>query len=132
MAAKIDGMKPPFIPVGGLEGLPSKKTVAPSGGDLDFRKILLDKIADEQKVKFSAHAKTRLESRNIDLTEDNITQLGQALNRAQHKGAHDSLIVMQNLAFIANVDNRTIITAIDDNSLVENVFTNIDSAVFVK
>ena len=132
MTDRIDGMKPPFVPIGGLNGLPSPKPAASRGSESDFRKLLLEKIADEQKIKFSAHAKTRIESRDIELTADNVAQLANALDRAQNKGAHDSLIVMNDLAFIANVDNRTIITAIDNEALNENVFTNIDSAVLVR
>ncbi len=132
MPGKIDGMKPPFIPIGGLEGMPSRKPVMPSEEESGFRKILLDKVAEEQKVKFSAHAQNRLQSRQIEMTGDNIMKLADAMNKAQNKGAHDSLILMQNVAFIVNLDNRTVVTAMDNESMKENVFTNIDSAVFVE
>jgi len=132
VAGKVDGIKPPFVPIGGLEGIPSRKPIVSSGGESDFRELLLEKIAEEQKIKFSAHAKTRLESRNIELSTEKVSKIAEALNRAENKGAHDSLIVMENVAFIANIDNRTIITAIDEANMRENVFTNIDSAIIVK
>ncbi len=132
MPGKIDGMKPPFMPIGGLEGIPSRKPAAPEGGRDDFQKILLDKLADEQKIKFSAHAQNRLQSRNIEMTADRMVKLAEAMDRAQDKGSKDSLIFMKDVAFIVNLNNRTVITAVDDETLKENVFTNIDSAVIVK
>ncbi|MFZ0392050.1 MAG: TIGR02530 family flagellar biosynthesis protein [Calditrichia bacterium] len=131
MPGKIDGMKPPFVPIGGLEGIPSRRPVVPESGGSDFKKLLLEKMAEERRIKFSAHARTRLESRNIEMSPDDLSKLSDAMDRASGKGAHDSLILMREAAFIVNLDNRTVITAVDDAGLKENIFTNIDSAVVV-
>lgn len=131
MPGKIDGMKLPFMPIGGLEGLPSRKPAVSGPGESDFKKMLLDRMAEEQQIKFSAHAQTRLQSRNIVITADNLARLSEAMGRAQGKGSHDSLILMKDLAFVVNLDNRTVITAIDDETMKEKVFTNIDSAVII-
>jgi len=80
-------------------------------------------------IKFSAHANTRIKSRNIELTPEIIGKLEKAVSGAATKGARDSLILMKDLAFIVNIPNRTVITAMDGESIRENVFTNIDSAV---
>lgn len=80
-------------------------------------------------VKFSAHAATRLKSRNIEVTNDIMNKLEKAVSGAANKGARDSLILMKDLAFIVNIPNRTVITAMDGESMKENIFTNIDSAV---
>ena len=71
----------------------------------------------------------RLESRNIALNDVDMTQLQNAVNRAEEKGAKDSLVLLRDLAFIVNVKNRMVVTAIDSERMKENVFTNIDSAV---
>jgi flagellar operon protein len=39
------------------------------------------------------------------------------------------LILLDDVALVVSVANRTVITAIDGDSLKENVFTQIDSAV---
>ncbi len=132
MPGKIDGIKPPFVPIGGVEGIPSRQPVAPAEGASDFRDILLEKISREHGIKFSAHAQTRVQSRNLPLDGENLEKLVQAVDQAQRKGAHDSLILLNDMAFIVNVDNRTVITAMDNEGLKENVFTNIDSAVIMK
>jgi flagellar operon protein len=82
-------------------------------------------------LKFSAHAKERLSSRNISLSPEELARITDAVNKAAAKGARQSLLVMDHSAFVVSVTNRTVITALDGNSMKENVFTNIDSAVIV-
>lgn len=82
-----------------------------------------------ERIKFSAHASTRLKSRNIEMTREIMGKLEKAVSGAASKGARDSLILMKDLAFIVNIPNRTVITAMDGESMKENIFTNIDSAV---
>ena len=53
------------------------------------------------------------------------------LEKAENKGSKDSLIMVDNVAYVVSVENKTVITAIDDQNVKENVFTNIDSAVFM-
>lgn len=81
------------------------------------------------RVKFSAHAEERLQSRNIRLSSEDHGRLSEAMDRAEAKGARDSLIMMNNVAYVVSVENRTVITAVE-NEDAGNVFTNIDSAVF--
>jgi flagellar operon protein len=81
------------------------------------------------EIKFSAHAQTRLKSRNIEMTQDMTAKLEQAVNTAAQKGCRDSLVLFSNCAFIVNVPNRTVVTAMDGENIRDNVFTNIDSTV---
>ena len=83
-------------------------------------------------VKFSQHASQRLQTRNINLSNEQMNQLKSAVDKAAQKGARESLILMNNdLALVVSVTNRTVITAMDGSSIRDNVFTNIDSAVIV-
>lgn len=80
---------------------------------------------------------TRLQMRNITLSPDDLNKLRDAVDRAEAKGAREALVLMsrpsrdQDLALVVSVKNRTVITAMDGDSLKDNVFTNIDSAVIV-
>ena len=94
-----------------------------SGG---FSEVLRSRM---DGIRFSAHATTRMKSRNIEMTPEVMGKLEKAVSGAESKGARDSLILMKDLAFIVNIPNRTVITAMDGESIRENVFTNIDSAV---
>jgi flagellar operon protein len=96
-----------------------------------FDAVLQTTVERGLALKFSAHAKERLALRNIRLSEEDMARITDAVNKAAAKGARQSLLVMDQLAFIVSVTNRTVITALDGGSMKENVFTNIDSAVIV-
>ena len=91
----------------------------------------LQKAQEPRNVEFSKHAMTRAEERGIDITPDLIDQLRGSMIRAEAKGATNILAMDSEKAFIINVPNAKVITAITQNELKENVFTNIDGAVFL-
>lgn len=96
-----------------------------------FDSLLKQKLAESDEIKFSKHAELRLQSRNISLTQVQKDKMKEAVTKAESKGVRDSLVLMDNLAFVVNVKNRTVITAANSNELKENVFTNIDGAVII-
>lgn len=79
------------------------------------------------QIKFSRHASQRLESRQIDMSEEQKVRLQTAANQAREKGMREPLVMVDNLAFIVNVKNNTVITAVNDTERA--VFTNIDGAI---
>lgn len=83
------------------------------------------------EVKFSKHAAGRLADRNIELTSGQMERLQEGTQRAQQKGIKESLVIVDQLAFIVNIPNSTVVTAMSQNDAVENVFTNIDGAVII-
>ena len=91
----------------------------------------LQKAKGPRNVEFSKHAMTRAEERGIDITPDLMDQLRGSMIRAQAKGATNILAMDNEKAFIINVPNAKVITAITQNEMKENVFTNIDGAVFL-
>lgn len=95
-----------------------------------FEKILQQKI-DQKGLKISNHAQMRMNMRNIHLNQEQMAKLNNAVERAAQKGVRESLILMNDLAFVVSIRNRTVITAVDGPSIKENVFTNIDGAVIV-
>jgi len=96
-----------------------------------FKDILTSKLEEESKLSFSKHAKNRIISRDIELTKNNLQQLEKGVEKLKNKGAKDSLVFLNKVAYIVSVENDTVITAIDDENVKENVFTNIDSAVLM-
>ncbi|QCX34755.1 flagellar protein [Caloramator sp. E03] len=97
---------------------------------IEFSKIL-EKVEVNKELKFSAHAMDRLRDRNINLTEKDIENLKSAVEKIKSKGGKDALILYNNIAFITSIRNNTIITAVDNDNIKENVFTNIDSAMIL-
>jgi len=106
----------------------SQKQVTKSQGS-SFEELFNGEISNQEGVKFSKHAQARLESRNINLSDADLKKLGGAVDQASSKGVQDSLIVMNGLAFIVKVPDRTVVTAMPMDDANSNVFTNIDGAV---
>lgn len=93
-----------------------------------FQEILQQKSIPD-KLRFSKHAAVRLSDRGISLTKEQMGRLEEGTNRASQKGIKDSLVIVDELAFIVNVPNRTVVTAMDSTNTNENIFTNINGAV---
>lgn len=85
--------------------------------------------SQNQAVKFSKHASNRLSDRSIELSVNQIDRLNAGTQKAHEKGINESLVLVDELAFIVNTKNNTVITAMTKNSSDDNVFTNIDGAV---
>lgn len=98
---------------------------------VSFEELLQQKINDTSEIKFSKHATNRLDERGIELTEDQSMRLEEGVMKASEKGIKDSLVLVDQLAFIVNVPNQTVITAMDQTESDDNIFTNIDGAVIV-
>lgn len=90
----------------------------------------LQTLENVQRVRFSNHAQNRLQSRDINLNSDNVNRLSDAIDKAEKRGGKSSLVMVDDLAFIVNVQSRTVITALDKDQRGEGVFTQIDSVVF--
>lgn len=84
---------------------------------------------DQSPIKFSKHANERLSERNIILSKMQLSRLEDGTQKARQKGVKESLICVDDLAFIVNVKNNTVVTAMNQED--EKIFTNIDGAVIV-
>ena len=99
---------------------------------LSFEEVLRQKQSDHaSELKFSKHASMRLEERNISLTMEQNVRLENGVAKDSEKGIRDSLVMIDSLAFIVNVPNKTVVTAMDQTEQQDNIFTNIDGAVIM-
>ena len=111
-----------------FQNVKPEKTTEPNKEVVSFQDVLNAKV--EQEVKLSKHANQRLENRNIELSKDQLERLNQGVGQARTKQIQESLVMMDNLAFIVNVKNNTVVTAMEQGESGQ-VFTNIDGAVIV-
>mgnify|MGYP000935551419 CR=1 FL=1 len=113
--------------------LTRKSTDAVTSSGVSFEDILKQKQDAKAggTLKFSKHATMRLMDRNINLSEEQNERLETGVFKAGEKGIRESLVIMDNLSFIVNIKNRTVITAMDQSENEENVYTNIDGAVII-
>jgi flagellar operon protein len=82
-------------------------------------------------LKFSKHAGERLRQRNITLSDDQMARLQDGAKKASDKGIRESLVIMDSLSFIVNTKSNTVITAMEQSSDADNIYTNIDGAVII-
>ena|SRR5579875_446176 len=127
---RIEGLNvPPAVSPVRPQGVPVQ--VPPTGGS-SFRDVLRSTTSTAgQPLKFSAHAQQRLASRNITLSSDDVAKMNAMADQAAAKGAKQSLFMMRDVAMVVSIQNRTVITAVDQSSMKNNVFTNIDSAAII-
>lgn len=113
--------------------LPKESKAVSSSSDqvTSFSDILRKQFVEEaSELKFSKHATQRLDERNISLSIEQSERLNAGVQKASEKGINDSLVIVDSLAFIVNVPNQTVVTAMDQSESTDNnVFTNIDGAV---
>ena len=86
------------------------------------------------RVQFSSHAQKRADKRDLNLDAPTMTRLNNAIDRAAAKGSRSSLVMLDGLAVVVDVRDRTVVTAMNTTGAAgqpgkEKVFTNIDSVV---
>ena len=110
----------------------TKSTYLP---EVSFEDVLRQKqnesVMESSALKFSKHAASRLNDINIALTDSQNVRLENGVKQASEKGITESLVLVDSLAFIVNVPNKTVVTALDQTEANSNIFTNIDGAVII-
>ena len=101
--------------------------------EVSFQDIREQKRADinSSELRFSKHASMRLINRNINLSAEQKARLMTGAEQAEAKGIKESLVLVDSLAFIVNIPNRTVVTAMEQGETAENIYTNIDGAVII-
>jgi flagellar operon protein len=128
----LTGRTHPVDPAGKTQHGPQQAPLSPQGES--FAEILdkVSKGSESKGIQFSGHALKRLEDRNIALNEQDVLRIQDAVDRAASKGSQDSLILDGDNAFVVNIPNRTVITAVDQMEMRDRVFTQIDSTVLTR
>ena len=119
----------PLHPAHGPAATPSQAASAARSGD--FASVLDRALGQGRAVRFSAHAMQRVSDRNIQLTAADHARIADSTDAASAKGSREALLLMDRLALIVGVRNRTVITVIEPDAGENAVFTNIDSVVVV-
>ncbi len=107
------------------------QSASDSSEKVTFKDMFSRELANSRQLYFSKHAHERLYSRGINLSEDKLNSIADAVDKAELKGSKETLILTDQAAFVVSVKNRTVITAFDKDNLKEGVVTAIDSAVII-
>jgi flagellar operon protein len=100
---------------------------APSG-EASFTQTL----AKARGLEFSNHAQKRLQSREIQLDDERVNRLADAVDNVEKSGGKLSMVLVDDLAFIVNVRDRKVVTALDTKTQGRGVYNQIDSVAFAQ
>jgi flagellar operon protein len=127
---------PALLPPGALGGTQAPQAnrapaaPATNAGGQTFADVLAaTNTSTVQAPHFSKHALDRLQRRGIDVDQASLQRLTDGINKAAAKGSRNSVVFVDNTAFVVSVANNTVVTAVGAQNMREHVFTNIDSAV---
>ncbi len=84
-------------------------------------------IISSHRIKIFQTCKCKTGNEEYQSFRQQMERLENGTTKAREKGIQESLIMVDDLAFIVNVKNNTVITAVGDST--DSIFTNIDGAV---
>jgi len=118
-------------PIGKFESIPIDKNGSNKvqKSSSTFKEILKEAATEKTDYTVSKHAAERLSE--INFTKDDMKVIGDGFKLAERKGAKNSVMIYKDVALIASIENKTLITAVEKDRVKENVFTNIDSVVIL-
>jgi flagellar operon protein len=129
---------PALLPPGAAAPASAPVSTPPTGGGSaptqPFADVLKGVQAGNQaseagQLRFSRHALQRVERRGVGLDASTLGRLNEGVGRAAGKGSRASVVLVDGTAFVVSVANKTVLTAVPQEHMKEQVFTNIDSAV---
>jgi flagellar operon protein len=128
--ATIDRIGPDLALQSGISSPPGQPTsgAPPSIGGQTFRDALAA-AADGHSLQFSEHAMKRVEQRQIPMQGDEMDRLSKAMDTLSQRGSRQSLVMLDQYAYVVHVPSHTVVTAVEPNQSKERVFTQIDSVV---
>ena len=114
-----------------LQSIPNQVPETNENGQT-FADALREKLDKTSAIEFSNHAIRRLDSRSVDIElNSKLERLNKGVEKAAEKGSNEALVLVDSTAFIVNIKHNKVITAMDTDELIGNVFTNIDSTVIM-
>ncbi len=125
--ARIQPLKPGKVnPAPAQKGTDVRQKEAPSFGE-----VLRKTVDQNETIRFSSHALRRLEERNLTLTDSQLHRLNEGVRQLNARGSQNSVILLDNTAYVVSVRNKTVVTAVNNAAENNNIFTNIDSMAIV-
>lgn len=105
---------------------PAARPAAGAPGTASFGDAL---AAAGERLTLSRHAQHRVERRGLQLDDQRLARLEGAVHSAALKGARNSVVMLDDLAVVVDIQQRMVVTAMEREGGRDRVFTNIDSVV---
>ncbi len=115
-------------PAPGSSPLGQPSSEAPPSDGVSFRDAL-SAAAGERSLSFSDHAMKRVEQRQIPLDGEQLDRLGKAMDTLSQRGSRQSLVMLDQYAYVVHPPSHTVVTAVEPDQSKERVFSQIDSVL---
>ena len=119
--------------VGNFQQIASTQTnrsnISSTKGKTSFKQVLDSVKSKDEGFTVSKHAALRLNE--INFTEEDMKQIEKGFEIAKDKNSKNTVMLYKDVALIASVENKTIITAVEKERAKDNIFTNVDSVVIL-
>lgn len=125
----VNGRAYPVGNIGELQNSYKNNNINNNNNSSSFKDILNKTLDDKNSFTISKHASLRL--KNLNFNENDMKNIEKGFKEAEEKGCKNSVMVYKDVAIIASIENKTIITAVEKDRAESNVFTNIDSVVLL-
>ena len=96
---------------------------------ISFQNLLDALKSQKESFTISKHAALRLNE--INFTDEDMKQIEKGFEMAKDKNSKNTVMLYKNVALIASVENKTLITAVEKERAKDNIFTNVDSVVIL-
>lgn len=123
---ELNGISVPFLPIGGINPV-QKKPFDLTQGLSEFQKVFATELS---KLNLSTNAQSSIKTNGIELSDFDMIKLESAFTRAETTNSKESMIMLNDNAYIVDVPNKTITNVVQKDQLRSTVITNIDSAIF--
>lgn len=123
-----------IYPVGNFRQLENTQSVANINSintqdNKSFKDVLNKVRSKDEGFIVSKHAALRLNE--INFTEEDMKKIEKGFQIAKNKNSKNTVMLYKDVALIASVENKTIITAVEKERAKDNIFTNVDSVVIL-
>lgn len=99
-------------------------------GQVTFNQVLSQQLLEKEELTFTKHASMRLNARDINFSDEQMTRINEGVKEAEKKGIKDSLLLIDDVALVVNVKNKTVITAVKKEQQ-NQIFSKIDGAILI-
>ncbi|WP_105618054.1 TIGR02530 family flagellar biosynthesis protein [Vallitalea okinawensis] len=110
----------------------AKKSQRPNSfkAQATFDQVLSQQLLKKEELTFTKHASMRLNARDINFSDEQLTRINEGVKEAEKKGIKDSLVLIDDVALVVNVKNKTVITAVKKEQQ-NQIFSKIDGAILI-
>lgn len=97
--------------------------------EVNFKQVLDSVKNKDQGFTVSKHAALRLNE--INFTKEDMKKIEKGFEIARDKNSKNTVMLYKDVALIASIENKTLITAVEKERAKDNIFTNVDSVVIL-